>query len=370
MSTNCPSTKKWNSVRPIVEVDVEGTPQQIGETVGELLKDKIKRNIDILLNELKARLNLEKDEVLKDTQKFLPAMEEYAPDLVEEMKAITTGSGVNFEEILFLNVAMDLFMMKETQLGLGCTSFAATGPATLNGETLIGQNMDWIPTINEFVVERIVPEIGSQILMVTLAGTVGFVGINSTGLTCNMNSLLTAETQFRVPIGFIVRKVLQQKKIGDSISAILKAKRSASLNYVLANSDGDILNIETSPIAYNVIMPSNYFLTHSNHFLTEWLKREDLHGPVEPSTYIREYRARIRMEENWGKLTKNVMINILKDHHNFPDSICRHVDEDDPIALRYRTTMSMVSKPEDLTTHICLGSPCQATYADYRAYRL
>jgi isopenicillin-N N-acyltransferase-like protein len=69
------------------------------------------------------------------------------------------------------------------------------------------------------------------------------------------------------------------------------------------------------------------------------------------------------VEERWGELDIEAAQEILRDHGNKPDSICRHEDEVlDPEGKRLQSVFSMVMNLEEQTMLLTDGPPCTAAY--------
>jgi isopenicillin-N N-acyltransferase-like protein len=65
-------------------------------------------------------------------------------------------------------------------------------------------------------------------------------------------------------------------------------------------------------------------------------------------------------------VTPERLQTLLRDHVNYPDSICVHEDPNDPPYERELTLASLIM---DLTDHVVWaapGPPCQGEYAAYR----
>ena len=58
-----------------------------------------------------------------------------------------------------------------------------------------------------------------------------------------------------------------------------------------------------------------------------------------PDSFLRQYRLQQLMEDRRGELCPEVMMDILKDHRGWPDSICRHMDMAGPSFERFETSM-------------------------------
>ncbi len=350
-----------NRIFPIYELS--GTYFEMGRQYGEQCKEQIKHMvqwwIDVILG---LWPNIEPQVMIKQSSRFIEPIKAYAPELFEQMEGIAEGSGLPLNEILFLNGACE-FDAGGSAL-MGCTSFAAAGEATKDGKTILGQNLDWNPG-SDVVVLRLKPKNGPKMLALTLAGSLGMVGISEAGVSVFINLLLRSNVAFGVPFNVITANVLRQKNLVDCIRAVSQAKRAIAFNYMLADKEGSIIDVETSIENCGFLLPNNDILTHANHYETVWLQEGDLNQYSSfPDSYLRSYRLAQLMEKKRGALCVDEMKSMLQDHRDWPDSICRHCDMTGPVAERFESSISMIAVPEDGKI-FATSNPCVNQYSLY-----
>jgi isopenicillin-N N-acyltransferase-like protein len=81
---------------------------------------------------------------------------------------------------------------------------------------------------------------------------------------------------------------------------------------------------------------------------------------------VRYNRALRLMRSQRGKLSLKSFQAILSDHVNYPQSICNHIDEDEPPLERQQTIVSLLMDLTTQTMHVAWGPPCQAEYHSYK----
>lgn len=136
--------------------------------------------------------------------------------------------------------------------------------------------------------------------------------------------------KLNISIGCYLPKLLRQQTIGDALGVLCQASRSI-LYYKSWQFRRRHRRIWEHIHDLNVMQPKRDMLVHSNHYVTERFKKGDWCGQSNPDSYIRVQRIRRLMELNYGQLTPKLMMEILADHNNYPNSICRHVDETKPL---------------------------------------
>ena len=70
--------------------------------------------------------------------------------------------------------------------------------------------------------------------------------------------------------------------------------------------------------------PVDNIFTHSNNFVTERFKAGDMMANCIPDSFLRVKRLDNLMRKHKGNLSADLMKELLQDHNNYPDSICRH----------------------------------------------
>lgn len=345
-------------------VECRGSPHDIGFQYGISCKQNIIRSINLHMKGLEVLYNASKEQVLCMAKKYLSLTEKFHPDLIEQLQGTAEGAEVSFDEVFALRCMLELGEYYKPVMGL-CTSFAATGEATKNEETIIGQNIDWTPNFSIDLL-RIKPKKGVESLVLAFGGVAEW-SLTSAGLGLAMNLILTPpEVQrINIPCSVVIHKAIQQKNLGDAVGVFAENGRGL-LNYVLANSEGDIIDIETTPDDFNILYPERDFIVHSNHYVTERFKKGDHAYTCCPDTYVRLPRLKKLMNEHYGNLSAEVMMELITDHDNYPSSICRHVDEEKPLYLHFETLISIIILPKEKTLYIAYGQPCKYEYVEYK----
>ena len=361
-----------NQIATVVEV--KGAPYEVGFQHGSSAKAKITRFLEIVYSRARqyqpALTN--KQHVLKLADKFLPFAQDWAPDLVEELHGLSDGAGISFAEVFALNcyseVTYSPIASSSTQL-MGCTSFVVSGGALSPPSTgpIIGQNEDWGRADSEiFIILKIKPSQGPSILMTTPAGFIGYAGRNSQGIGLVQNGLAATDGRLGVPVAFVARRVLQQERIGDSVDAIVNSHRSLASNYLIAEESGEAFDIETTATDFDIFHVEDDIWTHSNYYFSSKLKALEEKTPSWESAGCNAFRAgRLKniFRKNYGKINSDLTMDALRDHVNYPRSICRHPDP--AKALDWETSASIVMPMSQSKTYVTIGNPCNNEFKPF-----
>lgn len=344
---------------------VNGTAFERGKQIGKKAEDQINHNLRAYKEKFKVSANIEWDLAKQRGEKFIPWIQEYDPEIFEEIKGISEGSGNNLEDIVVLNSRSEIILDVD-----GCTSLAAVPPATSNGETLLGQNWDWGDIFKPgLILLEIEQPPRPTILMVTEAGIVGKIGMNNSGLGVCLNLLGTNDTALGVPIHILLRGILNSKSINQAIGQINRQPRGVAANFLIAHQEGETLDIETSPKDYDILYPDDGQIAHANHLIgPRHINIEDIAKVIYPDTHLRQGRSSKLLAEKKGDIDENTFKEIFTDHVGFPDGICRHGEEYPTDLGRPEASNTVFSIIMNLTKgfmKLTSGQPCSNHYNMY-----
>ena len=117
---------------------VEGTPYEVGFAHGAKGKDSIRTSIECYRGMFWDYSGIDWETAKKYALTFIPAIEHYDPDIMEEIRGIAAGSGFALSEILALNVQSEIVLQGSqvcAKLDGGCTS-PVCAHAELRGDTI------------------------------------------------------------------------------------------------------------------------------------------------------------------------------------------------------------------------------------------
>jgi isopenicillin-N N-acyltransferase-like protein len=231
---------------------------------------------------------------------------------------------------------------------------------------LLGQNWDFRSKFRETCVILKIKQNERKPDIVTHveAGTVGHKGLNSYGLGVCINALLSNRDRVSpgVPLVSVVsRRILNSRTIRDAIYAVSKAKRAASINYMIAHAEGEALDLEVTPDDIGIIHPEHGIITHSNNFISIDTNVKDLGKTIFSDSPIRWNRLR-RLLIKKKKLNVGTIKSVVSDHFDYPNSICRHPDTSLHPDDQFETITSVIMNLKQRRMYMTEGPPCQVPY--------
>ena len=343
-----------------------GTPYDIGYQHGEALREMIQDFYQDVLARTARSLGrgVEESErrALVEIRKYVPYLVQKAPHLVKEAEGIAAAAGLELEKVFVLNADFEL----ELEPG-ECTGFVANEFATAHGEVIMAQNRDRTKhDLEHTVAMRLVPDKGPSMVMSILGGHLGSIGLNSAGIAMGHNFLRSTGWRPGIPRGVLPRLILEQESLQGVINLMSQSHRASSRNFLIANSTGEVCDIETTPSGYRILWAEAGcgYLVHANHYIHPDLVHfndECLDTPG--NTIWRHRRMEHLMAMSKGRIDVAMAKAMLSDHADHPLSVCVH-----PVP-GVRDTMSIssiIALPAEKRILITLGNPCCSEWKEFR----
>ncbi|TID24391.1 AAT-domain-containing protein [Venturia nashicola] len=340
----------------MLEIRCEGTPYEIGHTHGLSATPQIQGTLKFYTRTFYENTKLSWPEVETVAMSFMPVLQKY-PELLEEMQGVADGAGVSLASIIALNVRTEVTygLMKDD----GCTTLAYK---TSSGKSFLSQNWDWqIEQKAHLIVLHITPPTGPKIAMVTEAGIIGKIGLNSTGVAVTLNAIKSrGMSSSKLPVHLGLRLALMQESREKAAKKLEEIGIAAACTITIADPTGaealecSYLSIETLP------MDSKGRIFHSNHYLLP--PAQGVVDKQEPKDTLLRVK---RIEELTNALSaslgegENVTVeriaDLFKDEENLPTAICRMPGGDSIGATLFNIVSDLTKKRALLT----LGRPSE-----------
>ncbi len=364
---------------PDFVLTVRGNAYQRGVTHGELARDKIRAGVAHYGRMWEHGTDRSRVELLDLAGEFGPVIADYDDTIYRELEGIAAGAKMPLAEVLMLNARYEIMMVaffggKGAQAGVArgeCTSFAAQPEATTDGHTYVAQNWDTTTeTSDRVVLLEIITDDGPNIVTHCEAGFAAHKGLNSAGLGLCVNCIGCQHDAFatKVPVWVMARAVLNCTTIDQAQQALLRARRTASINFTIGSAAGQVAALEITPVDIERIDPIEGRLAHANVIcgLDESRGLTDTLADRFPVFCDRSRRAHELID---GAAVNAIAFeHILKDRANAPEAICRHIEDqppDAPQGLCMHTVTSIIMDLTDRTIQLTDGPPDRNQYTRY-----
>jgi isopenicillin-N N-acyltransferase like protein len=365
-------------------VRVSGPAEQRGRQYGEQARDRVRRSVSAYRDVFAELAGWDWQTVRAEAARFEPPIAAFGPQYLAEMRGIADGAGIDFGDVLAINVRTEvMFAAKARQAAAStrtgpaeCSAFAVAPAPGRAGPTLLGQNWDWLPhTADTVIVLEASQDDGPDFVTVVEAGLLAKTGMNSSGLGLVTNALVSADDlgEPGLPYHVLLRAIMDCQNVSDAISALQAGFRSSSANYLLAHRDGVVLDVEAGPgdfsRLYLLYPDADGIIVHTNHFLADRFAGKDVSVWAMPDSPVRlqRLRAGVQAAPDHSLATFG---SLLSDHANYPSGVCCHPDARLPGYDQGMTAASVLMDLDAARMWISDGNPCTAPYRalDYSGF--
>jgi len=254
---------------------LSGTPKERGLQHGESLRGMIAEHYSRWRENINRDTGLSPQAYLEEffeMTHFMPAIERFTPDLLEEVHGLATGSNQPFLHVLARQCSDEEAWFRqvlkfERPVPEHCSALAAVGVG--GAPNIVAQNMDLGGFSHGFETVLRIEESGSDLeaLVFTVAGKISLAGMNSCGVAIACNTVLFLDfNPGGLPEDFIVRKTLQQGSLAEAVAFMQTVPHASGQNYVLGDPE-DVTDLEASADHVAVFEPlqNPKRIYHTNH---------------------------------------------------------------------------------------------------------
>lgn len=335
-------------------IDTGGTARAIGHDIGVAMRDQL-RTLAATVPALFS--GIDSAEVARRTRSFVDATALTAPGIVDELAGMAEGSGVPFETLFALNASEEV---NQSFGRFGCTVCGITQAGSVDGHVVLAHNEDADAGWGDYAYPiRAEPDGGPAFVAFTYAGLLLHQGFNASGVASVGNALYARDAHTGVPKLFQYRRILGETTLEGAIQIATDRARAFGNNHLLANSAGDIVDVEVSGRDWAIFSAGNRFLVHANHFVDARLVGLDA-GEDLLNSRLRQWRVERLIDQQWGAMTVEALMAIMADHSNYPKSVCKHHQPESD--LDYGTIGSVVIDLTAGALWACAGNPCRAEW--------
>ena len=232
----------------------------------------------------------------------------------------------------------------------GCTALSWTTPC--NDTTYLAQNWDWQSEQKENLIRlRIHQPPKPSIDMITEAGIIGKIGLNSAGVGVCLNAIRAQGVDWwKLPVHLALRACLDSESKDKAVKALTEAGVASACHILVADPGGSI-GLECShKDIIQLPMSKQGVVTHTNHFIKP-------HPGVVDTLQFEDSPVRLERIDQLvakGELGFEEINKILEDEDGFPTSICRAPTEKSTVATLFSIVMDLGKK----RAKVRIGRPC------------
>ena len=256
---------------------------------------------------------------------------------------LAEGASAPFESVLALNVRTEIAygMFKDD----GCTALSWSS----DDRAILAQNWDWRPAQKANLIRLTITRPSHTLSMVTEAGILGKIGLNSAGYGVCLNALRVAGVDFaKLPVHLALRKVLdfdQPGQLNKLVSSLQARGIATSAHILIANSENAV-GLEAThkdvKVLHERASNTSKILTHTNHLI---LSHEDIEERLDlPDSQPRLKRINELINAQTKPPNPSSVLEMLKDEEGYPASICRESANQSTSATCFSIIMDLEAK--------------------------
>ena len=333
-----------------------GSSYDVGYGHGQTLREAIHLQVEEALEGAR-QSGRSREQALSWSVDQLSGIETLAgPAWIEELQGLADGAAISMAEAVALQVRPGTGFMPE-----GCTSIGVCGDASATGLPLGAQNRDLVPAYrSRMAVLLLRPRGRPAVLMHSVPGELGGVGINEYGVALFANSLYpTGGRNWQAPP--VTRRALLECRTANAAADRAQTMDGPAIgSLLLVDAAGHIRNLEIMPASIIVLARDRGVFAHTNHCLDPALAAGEMDPLPSPGSRQRCQRAQALLAAA-GPITVEGLKRILSDHDSRPEPVCRHGEP----PTKYESASCLIAKPATRTLHLSYGPPCTGPFATY-----
>lgn len=364
--------KKRGSDRNIRMLVLVGSPYNRGLIHGQTLKNEIGEVIQLWKkDDIEKRFSVDADSFVSDfleTTDFIPAIRRWTPEILEEVKGISDGSGIDFNTMLVYQFPDEQWRNGGDVIAERCTAVGVNK----QGErpTYVAQNMDAAPSYyHRYKVLLHIKHEDSDLesFVFTIPGLIALNGMNNKSIAITCNTLSQLEyARDGLPVTCILRGVLKQNTLKEAEQFIHDVRHACGQFYVVGGPE-KALGFECSANKVSQFIPyegadrtyhTNFPLVNDNYGARYLERLKELNRTVEEGAYYC-YRFEA-LEKRLKDSSKMIDLDTIKSTLSSRDS------EKKPISNKWTLGCSIMILSDNPEFHLAPGRPDLTPFTIFR----
>ncbi|HZS93599.1 MAG TPA: C45 family peptidase [Chloroflexota bacterium] len=254
-------------------IHLTGTSRERGRAYGEQLRDAITFGIGRWKEALQASTGIRPNEWLEEfveSTNFLPAIERWAPHLLEEVRGIAEGADIPFRDAYAYQLMDEEWAFRyqaAKSKGAASAHCSVIGARESANTVILAQNMD-LPAYYDGTQTLLqFDDLGNTpaSLVFTPAGIIGTCGVNTAGVGVCVNTLAQLpRAPEGLPVAFVMRRLLEYRTLGDAVAFLQTVPHASGQNYAIGGPDG-VVDFECSASSVTQFGAGRNCIVHTNH---------------------------------------------------------------------------------------------------------
>ena len=233
----------------------------------------------------------------------------------------------------------------------GCTALYRK----TDSSSFLAQNWDWQEEQQKNLINLNISLAGKPaISMITEAGIIGKIGLNSKGVGVCLNAIKAQGVTYeRLPCHLALRTCLESTSAPRAVAALEKAGVASACHILIADS-GLAIGLECSHVDTIGLEMEQGILTHTNHYMKRHHGVEDLialkDSPIRLKRIGQLVLDQTKKLHDGKTLELEDIRSLLKDEEDSPTAICRSRTNDSSIATLFNIVMDLKNHTAEVVT--------------------
>jgi len=261
-------------------VRAEGDPFAIGRCHGAARAGPLRAFIDDSLCRLNRVMQppVSMEELLPTIAAYDEEIAKATPDLAEEVEGLARGAGISRAHASLLQLRREIMGYRKIPTLGDCTTYARAGAGGgdgCGGGPVLAQTVDLNGNLDDQISVLEVARAGSRrrALVLSFAGLLGYLGLNSDGLAVGLNLVLGGQWRPGLPPYLAIRHLLDTAASVDEAVAALRGMRLASSRSITLCDPTKAAYVEVVEDDLRVVEAAQ--TAHTNHLLHDDLAPRD-----------------------------------------------------------------------------------------------
>jgi predicted choloylglycine hydrolase len=303
------------------------------------------------------------------------ALETFSAPLLDLIRGQAEALEFEFETLLrydLVSYLRDDLVNRKSADGEGCTTWAATGSATIDGQPLLVKNRDYrLEHLPLQVVIRVAPESGYRYICNGSAGSPGVfcAGINQAGLSIADTHICSTDLGPGLPDYALMMHLLEEHdSVSSAVDYLRSVPRLGRNNLILADAQGNLAVFESGHTRHGLFETRDGTLVNTNHYVSSALRDcfVDSSPPVIRGNSFHRYdKLTHELNGAYGQIDVPFAQRLMATHDGLLASLCRHPME----GCASATISACIFSPIEKKMLFCHGLPCQGRYEEFTVGR-
>jgi len=370
--------KNVRGVFPVIEL--KGSAYNRGYIHGKQLKTEIGEVYRKWKDNIGSMTRDDPEKVLVDflqETNFEPITKKYNPEILEELKGISDGSGQTYDDVFAFQLVDEFWVYLDKKFNASNHHCSSIGVPARDGlDAYIAQNMDLENYMNGYQVllHIAATDREPEQYIVTCAGMIALNGMNDQGIGVCLNTIMELQASpDGMPVAFIIRTLLKKHNGADALNFLQSVKHASGQNFILGVADS-VYDFEASTNQVVRFLPENgknelvYHTNHAlvNHDVKPWYKnyhKQVITGVLQDENSQARYAAlQNHLSIQPASVSEKLVKDVLRSKDDKKNPICRSFTQRSGF-FTFSSVVFRLSGKRSI--QITYGSPDHADFKEY-----